>query len=123
MTDERRTNGEIAERLEWWLAYFDDDAGSRHPDFTNNPEGFDESAIESDLYATATALREMEGTRSSCEAITRRMIDIRSRGPDDAPAILSLAKYDWLCEEIDKLAAILILTDPREKTLRWTTDA
>ncbi|KKK71573.1 hypothetical protein LCGC14_2912580 [marine sediment metagenome] len=59
---------------------------------------------------SVTAGDEPEGAREALiekyEAITRRMVDIRSRGPDGAPAILTLGKYDWLCEEIDKLAAL-----------------
>ncbi len=55
-----RTREEIAERLEWWLAYFDNDTDrSRHPDFADDPSGFDETAIEADLYAAARRLRAM----------------------------------------------------------------
>ena len=67
---ERRTDKEAAERLEWWLLYFNDETeGKRHPDFADNPYGFDETAIEADLRIAAQRLREMpEGERiEGCE--------------------------------------------------------
>ena len=56
------TNEELADRLEWWLAYFDDGT-ERHPDFADDPYGFDETAIEADLRASASRLREQDGER------------------------------------------------------------
>lgn len=51
------TNEKLVDRLEWWLAYFNDETeGDPHPDFVDNPEGFDETAIEPDLRAAIIAL-------------------------------------------------------------------
>ena len=57
------TNEELADRLYWWLEYFNDDTKGRHPDFVGDPEGFDETAIEADLREAARRLREMDGER------------------------------------------------------------
>ena len=59
---DERTSEEVVERLEWWLAYFNDETDkylSPHPDFIKNIEGFDETAIEADLRAAARRLREI----------------------------------------------------------------
>jgi len=55
---DERTNDELADRLNWWLAYFNDDTSGPHPDFTDNIAGFDETALEPDLREAARRLRE-----------------------------------------------------------------
>ncbi len=57
------TNEELVERLEWWLAYFNDETAGPHPDYVDNPAGFDESAIEPDLREATARLRAQDGER------------------------------------------------------------
>lgn len=57
------TNEKLVNRLEWWLAYFNNEADECHPDFVDDPYGFDESAMEADLRAAIDLLREQDGER------------------------------------------------------------
>ena len=76
-----RTREEVVERLEWWLSYFNEEADRpRHPDFIENPAGFDETAIEPDLRAAAHLLREMpDGERIEVWA-RRESFIVQDRG-------------------------------------------
>ncbi len=91
MTDERRTNGELADALE------EEVCGRR-----DYPESYDEGLTN--LYAeAATALREMEGTRIEGQAY--------SHGDGHVVFVEESAKR----LKFTSGPAILILTDPREK--------
>ena len=87
---ETLTNDELADRLEWWLAYFDDGT-ERHPDFADDPYGFDETAIEADLRASASRLREQDGERIRVsEDMLHFLRSSQNRVGSESPEILIL---------------------------------
>ena len=115
-----RTREELVERLEWLLAYFNDETDkylSPHPDFIKNIEGFDETAIEPDLRAAAQRLEEMpDGER----------IEVWAQADDLDVSDVPMAERDYIQVwwekpvTIETVPAILTL-HPQEPTAQKRT--